>query len=150
MAFKFKGREKEYKKQWALDAYRNNSTYRSSVLLRHSRWYKKIRDTITYRKILDRQAEYSRRQENRAAINKSSRKYYRNNLNKIKARILVRVAINRGDIVRPKRCECCHKSPGSDRLGRSLLQAHHADYSKPFEIAWLCWRCHSKLKRRIA
>jgi len=47
-----------------------------------------------------------------------------------------RVAIDRGDIIKPKLCELCGKER---RLG-----SHHEDYSKPLQVVWLCSDCHGK------
>jgi hypothetical protein len=46
-------------------------------------------------------------------------------------------AVRRGHIARPDRCSLC------DSVAK--VQAHHADYSKPMEITWLCQRCHQRL-----
>lgn len=58
------------------------------------------------------------------------------------ARRIVRSAIERGDLIRPDTCKWCGKNPGKARDGRSLIQAHHADYSKPLEIEFICVQCH--------
>lgn len=34
-------------------------------------------------------------------------------------------------------CEFCHL--------RLAVHAHHPDYNKPFEVIWLCARCHQRL-----
>lgn len=54
----------------------------------------------------------------------------------------VRTAIRRGELVRPSNCVRCGKEdrPGSD--GRSTIQAHHADYSRPLDVEWICSACH--------
>jgi hypothetical protein len=51
-------------------------------------------------------------------------------------------AVLRGVIVRPKKCEKCGDEPPLMKDGRSRIQAHHPDYSKPLEVRWLCQRCH--------
>jgi hypothetical protein len=43
-------------------------------------------------------------------------------------------ALKKGLLVRPDVCERC-KEPG-------YTVGHHADYSKPLEVEWLCDRCH--------
>jgi len=58
------------------------------------------------------------------------------------ARFKVRDAIKRGDLVRPDACEKCGDKPPRGRDGRVLIQGHHADYSKPLEVEWICTKCH--------
>ncbi len=43
-------------------------------------------------------------------------------------------AIRRGRIIRPKHCSKC----GTE----GVIHGHHEDYSKPFDVQWLCTRCH--------
>lgn len=54
----------------------------------------------------------------------------------------VRVAIERGHLVRPAACEKCRRVPPLAKDGRSNIHAHHADYSKPLDVEWLCAKCH--------
>ena len=44
-----------------------------------------------------------------------------------------------GAITRPTVCEKCGRQP------KRHLDAHHADYSKPFEVGWLCRACHTHI-----
>lgn len=53
---------------------------------------------------------------------------------KARAHDRVRRAIEKGVLVRLP-CSSC----GSDKS-----QAHHADYSKPLDVTWLCRRCHDQ------
>lgn len=50
---------------------------------------------------------------------------------------LLRTAIRNGTIVRPDSCEKCGCTCRPD--------AHHHDYSRPLDVAWLCRRCHRGL-----
>ncbi|WJN64480.1 hypothetical protein Erwinia_phage_Papaline_00012 [Erwinia phage Papaline] len=43
-------------------------------------------------------------------------------------------AVRRGELVRPEHCSRC---------GGSKPQGHHEDYSRPFDVMWLCQKCHS-------
>ena len=56
------------------------------------------------------------------------------NNDKFKVQKLVRVAILRGELSVPEKCEKCG--------GTSRLEAHHDDYSKPLAVRWLCKSCH--------
>jgi len=61
---------------------------------------------------------------------------------KEKARLMVSRRIRAGLISPPETCEICGVNPGVDRVGRSLIQAHHDDYAMPLNIRWLCQPCH--------
>lgn len=54
-------------------------------------------------------------------------------------------ALESGKIVRPAFCERCGRDPGLDRLGRSRIEGHHEDHSKPLEVQWLCDGCHKEV-----
>ena len=56
---------------------------------------------------------------------------------KYRARQSVANAIRDGKMARGSECYFCGKS--------ERLQAHHHDYSKPFDVFWLCPPCHGKL-----
>ena len=53
----------------------------------------------------------------------------------------VRTALKNGDLVRPSSCSRCGRT-GVCSDGRSIIQAHHHDYSKPLEVEWICSSCH--------
>lgn len=59
------------------------------------------------------------------------------NLQADRAKGLAKYAVKKGILVSPLWCESC------DEYG--LLQKHHEDYNKPYEVQWLCQRCHSRL-----
>lgn len=77
-----------------------------------------------------------------------SRRYAALYPEKEKAKWLLNRAILAGQIVRPIVCPRC-KSGDRARDGRSLIQAHHDDYSKPLEVRWLCIQCHADLHRAL-
>lgn len=54
----------------------------------------------------------------------------------------VRRAIKDGRLVRPETCQTCKRIPPLMRDGRSQIQAHHPDYTKPIDVEWLCSKCH--------
>lgn len=60
---------------------------------------------------------------------------------KIKSRHKFQYAIKRGVIVRPTACEMCG--------GNRNIQGHHADYTKPLDVRWLCQKCHYWEHRKI-
>ena len=51
-------------------------------------------------------------------------------------------AFKTGKIDKPDNCSVCNKLVGKDRI-----QAHHEDYSKPFEVVWCCQACHVSLDK---
>lgn len=58
---------------------------------------------------------------------------------KDKSRQVMRNAIRRGRVIRPKVCQECGK--------RRSIHAHHEDYKKPLNVEWLCSSCHGKKHR---
>jgi hypothetical protein len=51
-------------------------------------------------------------------------------------------AVLRNRIERPDTCEQCGVKPPPFKDGRTAIQGHHHDYSKPLEVRWLCQDCH--------
>jgi hypothetical protein len=64
----------------------------------------------------------------------------RSHLEEIRTRNIVSKHIRRGHLKR-RPCEVCGAA--------NDIHAHHDDYSKPFEIVWLCRRHHAELHRRV-
>lgn len=64
---------------------------------------------------------------------------------KYKCRYILKNAVGRGKIDKPKSCEKCMKKPEKS----SLLHAHHLDYTQPFLIKWLCRDCHIEEHRSL-
>ena len=44
-------------------------------------------------------------------------------------------AIRKGKIIRPSLCQNCNNT--------GKIHGHHNDYSKPYEVRWLCVKCHT-------
>lgn len=60
------------------------------------------------------------------------------NTEKVRAHRLVTNARKRGDLrVQPQPCGQCGETQN--------VHGHHEDYSKPFDLTWLCSPCHRKL-----
>lgn len=68
----------------------------------------------------------------RAYVYEQGRKHRCKHPERYKARYIVSNAIRDGRLARQP-CEVC---------GAKRSQAHHADYSKPLEVRWLCFQCH--------
>lgn len=62
-----------------------------------------------------------------------------NNREKVIAHRLLNNAILYGHLDRADTCQHC----GVKRK----TEAHHADYSKPFDVLWLCHSCHNTMHR---
>lgn len=81
---------------------------------------------------------------------------YHLNKQKFRARVAVRTAITRGDLVRTETCQRCGIAPGRDRRGRALIRAHHHLGYAPehrLDVEWVCPCCDQKaegLARRTA
>lgn len=104
--------------------YRRNHTERD--LLVRAIWgrkHSKVRSATTIAKATAKQREYSR---------KPGFKIKRN------AQAKVRRALKTGRMTRLP-CERC---------GNPKTYGHHPDYSKPFDVIWLCPRCHAKEHKR--
>ncbi len=56
------------------------------------------------------------------------------------ARVILNAAIRRGEVKRPSRCSRC-------RLEKKV-EGHHADYSKPLKVKWVCRPCHADIERK--
>ena len=54
-----------------------------------------------------------------------------------KAHYIVRRTIVAGLLIRPSQCSACNTLCYPD--------GHHADYTKPLEVEWLCNSCHKKV-----
>lgn len=101
-----------------------------------------------------RALENTRRDSDPESARERGRRFYRENRDKVlawsarerlrygdhvSARLAVKRALVRGDIVKTDACQKC----GAD----TLLEAHHDDYSKPLVVTWLCRKCHGLVHR---
>lgn len=64
------------------------------------------------------------------------RRWQKRNPEKAWAHRLLQSAVKRGVLVKPDRCSKC------GTVGE--VEAHHSDYSKPFDVVWFCKSCHKK------
>lgn len=63
---------------------------------------------------------------------RSNRRARERHPEKERARDAVEIALKCGRLVRLPCCLC----------GDAKSEAHHADYSKPLDVTWVCFRCH--------
>ena len=71
------------------------------------------------------------------------------------ARRAVRDAIRSGRLVRPSKCQLCRRHKDHpDVLAvkgfhAQAIQADHANYERPLEVAWLCIACHQGFSQLV-
>lgn len=87
-------------------------------------------------KEIDRKRKYRQTQKGKVAL----QNYYQKmkHTDKYKARVKISTAIRGGKIEKGK-CEICSSM---------YTQAHHEDYSKPFEVRWFCKKHHSEIHHK--
>lgn len=124
------------KRQYLRDYYLNN---KERLKKQKAEWYLKNRE-----RLIAKDAEYKK--TNRDLINQKRKLYpsykahaIRRNPLKNKVRNALQAKIRQGKIKRLP-CEVC---------GEIKSQAHHNDYSKPFEVNWLCAEHHAELHKNV-
>ncbi|KKL25847.1 hypothetical protein LCGC14_2401170 [marine sediment metagenome] len=63
---------------------------------------------------------------------------------KVNARHALQWAVRNGSVKKPTRCQSCTLV-----VPRRGLHGHHADYSKPLDVKWLCPPCHAEEHLRM-
>lgn len=76
------------------------------------------------------------RERNKEKFRAGIRRWIELNREKRRTHVAVDHAIARGMLSKQTICSRCGEI--------SQLDAHHEDYSKPFEIIWFCRTCHKK------
>lgn len=76
------------------------------------------------------------RAQNRESYQRNKEWYKKRTIDPIKkeARYLLNLAVVTGKIIKPDNCQRCDES--------KKLSAHHDDYNKPYDVRWLCGKCH--------
>lgn len=69
----------------------------------------------------------------------ASKKAQKKNIVQHKCRLQFRNAIRNGTLIKPNTCSECSSC--------GQIDGHHKDYSKPFDVIWLCTECHGKTRR---
>ena len=99
-----------------------------------------------YPQCRDCKAEYKKSNKDKLLISQYARRANPSAEDKLKKKAwnALYCTLKKGTIVKPEFCELCGVSDN--------IQAHHADYSKPFEVTWCCQKCHAILDdiRRLA
>ncbi len=81
---------------------------------------------------------YAKTEGGKQARRNASNNYYRRNSHKRKAVIAANNAVRDGRLMK-RPCDVC---------GVAKVEAHHADYSKPLEVRWLCNKHHREEHKR--
>lgn len=72
---------------------------------------------------------------------KNNKIYIKKHPEKIKARSIIYRMIKRGWLSRPTSCNKCGIN--------EKTEAHHADYSKPLDVIWVCKKCHVAIHKDL-
>lgn len=59
---------------------------------------------------------------------------------RLAARSALNGAVYRGTIIKPKACSVCLTE-------KKRIEGHHYDYSKPYDVMWVCSGCHADMER---
>ena len=51
--------------------------------------------------------------------------------------------IKKQEIIKPAACSLCGKT-------EAPIESHHPNYTRPYDITWLCRACHKFLHRKVA
>jgi hypothetical protein len=75
------------------------------------------------------------------------RKYEPSDHLKHRAQRLSAIAIRYGVLI-PEPCSVCGVF-GKNESGRSIIEAHHEDYTKPLDVVWLCQKHHRERHKML-
>lgn len=101
-------------------------------------YQRKYRQTKEGKEIFQK---YGKSIKGREALKRHEHKQHKPYPEKLKAHRTLNNAIRDGKITRPSICEVCFEE--------GLIDGHHEDYSKPFDVDWLCKKCHKELHRKV-
>lgn len=87
-----------------------------------------------------RQSQYNKS----GAGKRTKERHAKRHPERVFARRVLQMAVRMGIVAKPWECQACGQNPPPMRDGRSSLQAHHHDYSKPLDVQWLCIPCHKR------
>lgn len=88
------------------------------------------------------QAKYHATEKGKANLKKHNILCRKRNPEAARARSLLSNAVCEGKVIRPDKCSLC----SDDQF---VIEAHHPDYSKPYEVVWLCRSCHGFVHRKV-
>lgn len=97
------------------------------------RWYEKNLERAR-EKTLEATRKYLQTDNGRKKRNQRSQKWDNENPEKRRVHDRTMYAVKTGKLIRPDSCSKCFK--------KCKPHAHHEDYSKAFDVIWLCSTCH--------
>ena len=98
------------------------------------REYDKKRSTFPHR--VQSRKEYQKTDQGKKVRKKAMENYHKKYPMKYAAHLMTSNALRDGRLIAATNCSECN----SDKR----IQGHHDDYTKPFEVRWLCEPCHKK------
>lgn len=113
------------------DCKRNDATRNRAAEIEYYRAYDRKRANLPKR--VKARAAYAKTEQGKEAFRRAKAKYREAHPLEVKIRNMVNNAKRDGKLDK-KPCEVC---------GSEKAHAHHKDYSKPFDITWLCPIHHS-------
>lgn len=99
---------------------------------------------IEYMRIYNASEEH--REYNRQNMREyhKTHKYIRKTGEKRVAEQTVCHSVENGKIEKPCTCSMCNQT-----FEKQRIHGHHADYSKPLDVVWVCGMCHGKIHQEI-
>lgn len=119
---------------------RSKDGYKSECAECHKA-YQKFYYLGNVEKVVARHKRYSTTERGKEVLRETRKRQIAKYPEKHRARVLFRNAVAAGKIERRTTCEDCGVE------GR--IHGHHEDYSKPYDVRWLCVRCHTKAHGRL-
>ena len=96
--------------------------------------YDKKRSLLPHR--VQARKKYIKTEQGKIAKKKAMLNYKNNYPLKYAAQKMFSLAVKRGELIRPQNCSECNSS--------HKIEGHHDNYTKPFDVRWLCEQCHKK------
>ena len=90
---------------------------------------------------LEKIRAYDRERADYKKITANTKKYRKLFPERYKAQTAISNAVRDKRLIKPDTCSVCNVKP-------SRLHGHHEDYSKPFQVKWVCAACHKALHKR--
>ena len=92
---------------------------------------------------IQRKRDYNKNlsEDGKKRVCRNVKNWQKNNPEKVKAHSKIYWATKTGKISRPQSCDLCFIS--------CKPSAHHHDYTKPFDVKWLCKDCHAIQHRKF-